>query len=353
MDKTLCGISALRLLRVPPQYLSVLPCLPDFDTPYGRQQIRDNYTASKIVGIPIHALEFGAHGINSTLVKPHVWTTSLPHRAIIDTPFDVSLTSPLFTALLLARHISTIHLAMLLYEFMGTFTVFSPSKDLDEAYARARRELAIPRMQDWKRLVDTKGSATNMWTRPPLFTSRDLELFLSEVAGQHGYKPLQSAAHLVTGSVASPFEARASLLLTAPRATGGLGLTGMQNDLKIELNDDARKICGLRHVYADLAWEKTSKHPFVVVECQGKAVHGSPIKGLTDDNRALALQNMGIEVIRITYEQIADERRFEIFGAYLAKKLGVQMRSPAPKTARATQELREQLFCDWEQVGLI
>lgn len=130
-----------------------------------------------------------------------------------------------------------------------------------------------------------------------------------------------------------------------------MGLSGLRNNVRIELDSNAQRICGLHHVYADLAWEKTNRHPLVVVECQGRAVHGSDPKSLADDNRALALQSMGIEVVRITYEQIADERRFEILGSYLAKKLGMHMRPLAPKTAQAMHRLHTEVFCDWENIG--
>lgn len=351
MEKTLCDISAFRFLRIPPQYLSVLPRLPDFDTPFGRRQLRDDHLAANVLGLPLHTLELDGRGITSTVVKPHMWSTPLPPQAIHDTPYDVSVSSPLFTALMLSRHVSKIRLAMIMYELMGTFTLFTPSETLEAAYAQYRKEHGTPRVQHWRRLISVKGKATNLWSRPPLISRAELDLFLGAISQQYCSQRLRQAARLVTGVTASPFEAQASLLLSAPRATGGMGFPELRNNLRINLDGGARRICGLSYVYADLAWEKTEKHPLIVVECQGGAVHDEHEKGLADDNRALALQSMGIEVARITYEQIADERRFEVLTSYLAKKLGIRMRPPAAGTARAMQKLRREIFCDWERSG--
>lgn len=94
MTKILCDISALRYYRTPPRYLYALPPIPDFDTPYGRSQLRKSPIAATIIGVPIHALRIDQGRLTSTLVKQHLWTKRMPAEAVVDTPFDVSVTSP-------------------------------------------------------------------------------------------------------------------------------------------------------------------------------------------------------------------------------------------------------------------
>lgn len=133
MTKVLCDISALRYYRTPPRYLYALPPIPDFDTPYGRARLRQSPVATGIIHIPIHALSFGRDRLTSTLVKQHLWTKDMPAEAIVDTPFDVSVTSPLLTLLMLSTHLDPVSTALLIYEFTGSFSFYSPNIKMDDA----------------------------------------------------------------------------------------------------------------------------------------------------------------------------------------------------------------------------
>lgn len=351
MDKVLCDISALRFYRVPPRYLYALPPLPDFDTPYGRSLVRSSFLAREVLGLPLHALALNGPGVHSNLVKSHVWRGDLPFSSVVDTPFDVSVTSPLLTLRMLSARLSEVELAMLIYEFTGTFSVFSPSKELEEACSDARMGHIPSDWGVWKRVTNRYGTPTDLWCRPPLLKMDEIRECIDMDKGGRGRKRLERAMRLVTGEVASPFEAQASMLLAAPRPFGGRGLKGVRNNMRIDLDRDARRICDLSHVVGDLVWPGNERHRTVVVECQGAVVHDAPSAAAADDDRALALQSMGIEVIRITYQQIADRLKFDAFARHLAKRLGVRQRPATHAMLAAEDELRKAIFVNWRDVG--
>lgn len=347
MEKVLCDISALRFYRVPPRYLYMMPNLPDFDTPFGRSELRGSPTVSEVFGLPIHALDIKRSLLHSTLVKPHRWDGPLFTGSILESPHDVSVTSPLLTLLMLAYRFSPIQLAMLLYEFVGKFTFFTPTHMLEEACKGLPPAPGWEFDGGWKMVRDAKGSPRELWQRPPLLTMDQVRELIDRGKGVRGRRKLAQAMRYVTGVTRSPFEACASMLLCAPRRLGGRGFGGMQNNFRIDLSEDARTICDLSHAEGDLTWPATTCHPTTIVECQGGMIHGGAEASESDDDRALALENMGIDVVRITYKQISDEDKFELLSSHLGAKLGIRQRPPSGRMADAEKMLRQTILTDW------
>lgn len=297
--------------------------------------------------MPIHALSFGRDRLTSTLVKQHLWTKDMPAGAILDTPFDVSVTSPLLTLLMLSTHLDPIRTALLIYEFTGSFSIYCPNRELDTAIFQSINRSEFERLDSWKCITDTQGKPTDLWTRPPLLAFDDIRHILNFEKGMRGRNQLAKAMRYVSGRVASPFEAKASILIGSPQRMGGLGLAGFKNNFEIKLDDSARRICGLSKAYGDIVWEETPDHPMVIVECQGEMAHNSRERAQADDDRALALESMGIEVIRISYKQISDRARFDLLAQRLASTLNVKPPSPTPRFARKQAEVRDALFGAW------
>ena len=67
----------------------------------------------------------------------------------------------------------------------------------------------------------------------------------------------------------------------------------------------------------------------------------------SDDDRALALENMGNDVLRITYKQISDEEKFDLFASHLGSKLGIRQNPPSSRMADAEKVLRQTILTDW------
>lgn len=347
MTKILCDISALRYYRTPPRYLYALPPIPDFDTPYGRTRLRQSPIGRSIIGIPIHALSFGRDRLTSTLVKQHLWTKDMPAGAILDTPFDVSVTSPLLTLLMLSTHLDPIRTALLIYEFTGSFSFYSPNKALEAAIFQSINKSEFEKLDSWKCFTSTQGKTTDLWTRPSLLEFDDILHILNTGEGMRGRNQLEKAMRYVTGKVASPFEAKTSILIGTPRRMGGLGLAGFKNNFEIKLDNSAQRICGLKKAYGDIVWEETPDHPMVIVECQGEMAHNSREQAQADDDRALALESMGIEVIRLSYKQISDRACFDLLAQRLARALNIKLPSSTPRLVQKQAEIRDVLFGTW------
>lgn len=356
MDKVLCDISALRYYRTPPRYFQVLPRLPDFETPYGRTGLRENVLATRVLGLPIHGLELKGERLHSDLVRLHYWNGTLPSEAIKETPFDASVTSPLCTLLMLSTHISIVHLALLIYEFIGTFSVFDPDSEMQAWFLQAAGSDG-DKLDDWRRVKGEGGDSGDLWSRPALLALDDIDECIEKCAGMRGVKNLALARRYVTGVTASPFEARASILLGTSRTLGGAGFTGLRNNYVIGLDADARRICGLSYVMGDLVWpEKAGRtprdsRPLTILECQGSIVHGGAKRSAADDDRALALESMGIKVVRITYKQISGERTYELLVSHLARLLGIRQHPESQKMRDARTVLRKSLFVPWKDLG--
>lgn len=347
MEKILCDISALRYYRTPPRYLYALPEICDFDTPYGRLKLREDLVASGILGIPIHTLSLGGERLTSTLVRQHFRTKRIPPDGIVDTPFGVSVTSPLFTLLMLAGKLDPIELALLIYEFAGTFTSSAMNPRLAREIECSISKDQLNGLDEWQVVGTGPKGRNDLWSRPPLMALDDIREFLELDTSARGARRLRRAMRYVTGCVASPFEAKASMLLGTPRKLGGEGLGGLQNNLPIILDENAQRICGKKLLFGDIVWGATREHPAVILECQGAIVHDSTVSAQADDDRALALEHMGYQVVRITYRQIADEMCFRLLAKHLAELLHVARRPPSPQTAERHTLMREKLFGPW------
>lgn len=72
---------------------------------------------------------------------------------------------------------------------------------------------------------------------------------------------------------------------------------------------------------------------------------------MSDSDRAAALQQMGFNVMLLTYQQIADEKNFEIVKRMLFEEIGLEYREKTERQLDAQRSLRRELFIDWNTLG--
>ena len=347
MSLTICGTTAFKYHRVPPQILGLYPPLPDtFEDPNHLK-----LAASPIVdllGTPLHRLIDSKNQYRQpNLYVSRTVNNKLPFGSIYETDHNFDVTSPLATLLTMAGDVSRIHLLMALYEMTGTFSVFKPSKEAVESLG------CVPRYArgGWQNVASTNGSATNLWKRPALIDIAELAPFCEQASGFHGIKDLRWAAENLAGVCASPLEVEAAMLLGLPRSVGGEGLD-IECNKRIQLSPAARSIYPHTCCYADILIEGNGDNAGVIVECQGKAVHDSDEAWSSDSDRATALTCMGYEVILLTHGQLTNPRTYEIVVDLITHKAGIDRR---PKTSRqqiAESDLRANLFIDWTTLGV-
>lgn len=349
MHEFFCGPTSFALHRIPPQAKQVLPAFPYIETSLDRRRLSLHEPESYWPSLPLHILSADKAGKTRAMgIREHVLTAEIPPGSFqTDDTLGLTFASPQLTLLTMAPLVSIYQLAMATYELCGLFAIFDPGPELQEQIdiANAQR-LVWP--GGWRQVHSKDGVAANLWIRDPLPTIPELERYCAQTKGVRGNVKLVKALRMVNGVCASPLEVQASMLLGLPPRLGGEGLGPFDNNHAIALTPAARTLAGQNTCYADLYFEGTSDRAPIVVECQGRVVHDSPEQGGVDANRTLALQEMGMDVILLTKEQLAEQVRFDTLVGHLRRKLGVRKRAKSKTALREATALREHLFGDWE-----
>lgn len=351
MEDILCNISAFRFHRLPPVVKAAFPEVPSIDEDRRRHLLRNHPLVHELGDLPIHLLATDrAHRTSGELTRHHLITNDIPLGHIQDTDLGIKVVSPELALFQLAQSISELHLLMAMYEVCGTFSVYAPSTQVEKALEGDATQ-HLSKRHGWRRVYDGKGRATSLWSRPPLIEIEDLRSFAKAMAGNRGCRSFERAANSIAGVVASPFEAQLAILLSYPRGKGGEGLSGFGTNVRIPLAAKARRLAGRNACYADVLFEKTGENEPLIIECQGKAVHDNRDAIISDSDRLTALQQMGYDALLLTYSQIADPKNFTIVRNIIFNKLGLKYRDKSPRQSAAEQELRRNLFIDWETLG--
>lgn len=351
MEHILCDISAFRYHRTPPQVIMMCPPLPALESGTRNRELRTHPLVSEAMGMPLHTLaQSRSSRSRSALLQPHLLMGDIPFESVQSTPLGVDATSPLLTLFQMARRIPETHLIMALYEFCGWFTVFKPTPHVEALLHEAARSSLIDSSFGWRRTKNAAGEPSDLWQRPPLIEVDELLDFAHAMSDRRGGAAFLRAARRVTGIAASPFEVQASMLLSLPRSHGGEGITGLANNQRIALSREAARLSGKTACWADILFERDEAAP-LIVECQGKSAHANAAAAISDSERTTALQQMGYEVILLTYSQIAQSDQFRIVKKLIASKLGIALREKTPRLERAEHELRRDLFIDWNLLG--
>lgn len=348
MEDIICGKSAFRFWRTPPQCLIALPSLPISQETFVRRSLPAHPLVVNSLGSPIDllVLDRGSRTGAANAVR-HLWQGDLPKGAVQDSDWCRQITSPAFTLFNLAAQLPFTQLVMAMYEMCGYFAVYKPTPEAETLLGRSD---LLPLGFGWRRVRGADGRGTSLWQREPLVELDELRAIASETAGHHGYKNFVRAVDCVTGACASPFEVQLSMLLAMPRCLGGYGIA-LENNKEIRLTQQARKIAPKQRVYADLYLESSAGDKALVLECQGATVHANEVALLADADRSTALQAMGLDVLLLTYRQIADKARFDTVLDYAAQRLDLCLRPKTPRYQAAEEKLRRELFIDWETLG--
>lgn len=349
MHEFFCGPTSFALHRIPPQAKLCLPAFPYTETSLDRRRLNLHEPASYWPSLPLHILSSDAAGKTRAMgIREHVLSAEIPPGSFqTDDTLGLTFATPQLTLLTMAPLVSIYQLAMAAYELCGSFAIFDPGEELQKQIdAVNAQRLTWP--GGWRQVHTTEGSATDLWARDPLVTISELEEYCKKAKGIRGTEKLAKAVRMVNGVCASPLEVQASMMLGLPPRLGGEGIGPFSNNHAITLSAAARTLAGQSTCYADLYFEGTDNRPPVVIECQGRVVHDSSEQGGVDANRTLALQDMGMDVILLTREQLADQERFDAFLGHLRRKLGARKRAKSKTALRAVPTLREHLFGEWE-----
>ena len=202
-----CGPTAFQYYRIPPQILGLYPAIlpPEHDhrlVHYSKQPVFDD-----LLGKPVwRFVSTRGARFNGKLFHSRLLTQEPPPGSFRQTEHGFDVTSPEFTLLSLATHVSPNQLLMACYELCGSFAVFKPSKRAQQQLDEAISLQLIAPSYGWERVKDVNGNDTNLWKRTPLLNAADIAAFAKQAAGMRGVKQLRWAAERMTGQTASPFE---------------------------------------------------------------------------------------------------------------------------------------------------
>ena len=254
----------------------------------------------------------------------------------------INVANPALALLQLAGRASLARTTMLVSEICGAFTVYRAPQPIRAALQKIANSGTFPQVDGWRPYIKSDGVITDLWSRPPLATPSNLAAFAQECSTRKGCQNLRLAAQLATPGAASPLEVQAGMLLGLSRRRGGEGHAGFSFNKRIDLSPGAQAIAQRGHCYCDLYWENG-----LDVECQSAAVHDEAASFLSDSDRTCALKSMGIDVIPVTYGQLADERRFAELSKTIAKARGKRFRPKTTQQVKTARTLRKELFTDW------
>lgn len=352
MDMPLCGPTAFRYYRVPPQVLALYPAIVSGSSGVASRRIRKEKIIEDLLGLPLHRItNTRSQQAKTVLFKTHVLAGELPFGTLQETDHGFDVATPAFTLFTMASCVSRVHLLMAAYEFCGSFAVFQPTREAESRLQQTQQQGVFPLGFGWQRVRDTQNNNTGLWKRDPLLTIEELQRFANQLDGRHGSKKLRWAAEHITGVCASPFEVQASILLGLPRRFGGQGLS-VQNNYRIPLNDRARALYQHSCCYADIYLEASGEHPAIDIECHGKSVHASEEAGISDAERLAALESMGIPVVPLTFKQLASECSFKAVKHLIEQKRHIKFQPKTERQQRVEQDLRREVLIDWETLGI-
>lgn len=188
-------------------------------------------------------------------------------------PFIVS---PELCFLEMARFLDEIQLAELGYEFCGEYSVH----------------------------FDDRGT---LLKRVPITTASKLGEYAYRAKGMHGAKKARRVSGWIVDGSFSPRESQLALMLTLPRAKGGLGLPFPQMNASIKVPVEVSRILGYNTLRPDLYWPEAN----AAIEYDSTAWHSSAERLENDARRRNAYKMIGMNVFVITNGQYSDFRALQ------------------------------------------
>lgn len=386
METIICDISAFLYWRVPPVVRLLVsaadddPLLANLVSPEGLAELRAGCAelplaracassgihwraageASRAIRSSAALLSVGMEGPvdvlvtrreqtrRATVVRPRLWSAGVSQEELSRVSEDLSVVSPEFALLQLARRASLVRTVLLASELCGSFAVYTAPECVREVLQQLVEGNVLPRMGGWDPCLDREGKLTDLWSRKPLATPADLRRIAEQSPSSGGRERLLEAVRLVNAGAASPFEAKAGVILGFSRRRGGEGQGGFVHNQRIALAPEARALARRFSCYCDLYWSEG-----LDLECQSRLAHDIGSSFLSDSDRTAALRLMGVEVLPVTYRQLKNEARTQTLSKMVAEKRGVSWAPPTERQRVAGQRFRGEVLVDWEGLPFV
>ena len=157
----------------------------------------------------------------------------------------------------------------------------------------------------------------------PSTTPKKLKAFLDSNPKTYGVAKARRALRHLVPRCASPAEIVLALFLHLPCHLGGYGLEKPLANRPIRLTGTARRSTGKEEFVADLYWPGAK----LDVEYDGRAYHAPEKNRSKDAERSNALRLMGIEVLRVTRNQLFSLEKTNGAAMQISKHLNKRIRA--------------------------
>ena len=255
----------------------------------------------------------------------HPRRSPLPSGSLRDIGNDRYLISPGFFFLQTAPKLSMPQAILLGMELCGYYSTLMsvPYRSycesmygkgvasLTKPWPPAEWEMSLGHQQD---LIDN-----GFVVRDPLLNAEDLTRYLSSSLSQNSNSRALSAARLVVGDSRSPMESRLYARYCFPRRYGGLNLNPVELNAGFPLPEDIVRATGIHNYSVDLFWPDGA----IGIEYQGRFAHSGLSAEQKDRLKRNILETYGVQIISVDREQYQNEDLLELFGARIAKSMGI------------------------------
>lgn len=255
---------------------------------------------------PCHLMVGGAFtACKHECIVRHVRRSAMPRGSFVAVSKDILATTPelLFCDLAELDDISEVDLALIGLELCGFYSL-----DADTSSWTGYAQLAKPITSKAKieRMIDARSAA-------------------------RGIKKARSAACMVLDYSNSPMESIMSILITAPRRLGGLGLSGAKLNYRVETSSGTK--------YVDLAFPAYN----LGIEYKGRIAHSIERAG-RDDRRQNKLVGRGMTIFNVWYEDLVQDVLFTQLTSDILGAVGPRVRINVKNFGAKQRLLRAQLI---------
>ena len=236
------------------------------------------------------------------------WTSGLPGQALPTSTQGVFAPSPGFCLFQQAQKLTLPQATALGCEFTGTYRF----------------------MRDEQTRFDVQ----------PATTLRRMHNMAEALAGKKGAALFRSILPFVIPECASPTETLGMLLLCLPNKYGGFGTEKPVPNFKVMLSPQAAAMLHKKTCRCDLYFPKAN----IDVEYDGYDDHTGKAKLEQDAQRRAAIEESGIRVVTLTFQQLLSPERLSVIANILFHASGKRFRPRCQNFEARQQELWHDLL---------
>ena len=176
-----------------------------------------------------------------------------------------------------------------------------------------------------------------------LTDTKKMKSYLGRIPWWRGCRKATIALNYIADGSRSPRETALAMSLCLPTRWGGYQLPKPELNYKIDVGFD---IEGFSNRYVDLYWPNKS----FGIEYESTLIHADQEKMTHDSVREKILKEQGVQLLRVTKEELSNPLRYELIVKLTARALGRKNRPAKSSVAKARRALAHRLFAPHREI---